>query len=266
MPVASLLHAGVPPYLPAFPHGLESSPAISIPMLVPYVCQWTIAGELAKLCGKAGRYRGTLACSTEPTGFDGAPASGVEYSGISHYLCQCTKYANGPHMPSLSIPYCMPVHHPSHLTLCCMLVSHHTCWLFHTALQAHLLSHYPCQCPRYASGPYMTSLTIPYHMPVHHPSQLALCCMMVSHNTCQLSHTVQQAHLLFHYPCQSTRYASRPYMPSLHISYCVLVHHPSQLAPFCMLVTHHTYQAPPHSSATNAGHPTGHPTAILLAP
>ena len=29
---------------------------------------------------------------------------------------------------------------------------------------------------------------------------------------------------------------------------------------------HHTYQAPPHGSATNARHPTRHLTTILLAP
>ena len=186
MPVGSLLHAG----------------ALCIP--VDY-----IAGELAELCGRADRYCGTPACSTEPTGLDCALASGMEYSGISHHICWCTRYTSGPHMPSLSIPY---------------------------------------------------------HIPVHHLSQLALCCMLVSHHACRLPHMAQQAHLLSHYPCQSTGYACRPHMPSLSLSYPVLVHHPSQLAPFCMPVTHHTYQAPPHGSATNAGHSTRHLTAILLAP
>ena len=37
-----------------------------------------IAGELAELCGKAGRYCGTPSCSTEPTGLDGALAYGME--------------------------------------------------------------------------------------------------------------------------------------------------------------------------------------------
>ena len=172
-------------------------------------CSGLLAGELAELCGRANRYHGTLACSTEPTGLDHALASSMEYSGISHHICWCTRYTSGPHMPSLSIPYHMPVHHLSQLALCCMLVSHHTCWLPHMARQAHLLSHYPCQ---------------------------------------------------------STGYARQLHMPSMSLSYPVPMHHPSQLAPFCMPVTHHTYRAPPHGSATNAGHPTGHLTTILLAP
>ena len=114
--------------------------------------QWTIAGKLAVLWGRAGRIVGHRHATWKPTGLDDPPASGMQYLGISHYLCRWT---------------------------------------------------------RYASGPYMPLLTIPYHM---------------------------------------------------------LLHHPSQLAPVCMLVTHYIYRAPPHGFTTNAAHPTGHPTAILLAP
>ena len=127
------------------------------------------------------------------------------------------------------------------------------------ALQAHLLSHYPCWCTRYASGAPMQSLTIhtvcwctiqaswlfaayqcptisasfstwlcrltcyptthagALGLPVHNPSQLALFCMLVIHHTCWLLHTALQAHLLSHYPCQCTKYASGPPMQSLTI-------------------------------------------------
>ena len=76
--------AGFPPWLGKLTCYLNThASALCIP--VDY-----IAGELAELCGRANRYRGTLACSTEPTGLDHAPASSMEYSGISHYICQCT--------------------------------------------------------------------------------------------------------------------------------------------------------------------------------
>ena len=45
-----------------------------------------IAGELAKPWGKASRYGGTLACSTEPTGLDGTPAYSIEYSGMAYVV------------------------------------------------------------------------------------------------------------------------------------------------------------------------------------
>ena len=45
-----------------------------------------IVGELAEPCGEAGRYGGTLACSTEPTGLDGAPAYSIEYSGMAYVV------------------------------------------------------------------------------------------------------------------------------------------------------------------------------------
>ena len=54
-----------------------------------------IAGELAKPWGKASRYCGTPACSKEPTGMDNGLAYGMEYSGISHYICQCTSRGGG---------------------------------------------------------------------------------------------------------------------------------------------------------------------------
>ena len=37
-------------------------------------------------------------------------------------------YARQPHMPSLSLSYPVPVHHPSQLAPFCMLVTHHTYW------------------------------------------------------------------------------------------------------------------------------------------
>ena len=45
-----------------------------------------IAGELAKLCGEAGRYGGTLACSTEPTGLDDTLAYNMEYSEMAYVV------------------------------------------------------------------------------------------------------------------------------------------------------------------------------------
>ena len=89
-------------------------------------------------CGKWGILTETCG-PTMPAGFS---------TWFCKLTCHPTTHASAPGMP---------VHHTSQLALCCMLVSHHTCWLFDMALRAHLLSHYPCWCTRYASAAPMQS-------------------------------------------------------------------------------------------------------------